>query len=131
MKNGYLRNNPEIIDELIKCLEDGVPIIYAGDYVGISEPTYYSYINKANDDIQAGKKNSIYIKFLKRVKKARSTFIQNNMKNIQTSANKGNWQSSAWLLERLDPETFALKKDFDNKHEENIEIVNDIPNSTK
>lgn len=125
----------ENIDKLIREIENGVPVKYACAIAGITEKTFYEYLNRAERDLENGKKNSPYIQFSESVKKAKAFFISTRIDSIRgygDSDEKGAWLASAWLLERLYPEEFALKKNIeDNNQTEAIEYVNDVPNTTK
>ena len=104
----------EFIDEFCKALSLGLSVKAACDYVGISEPAYYSYVNKADEDIKNGVKNSKYIKLMKRVKKAKSACKAYHMNKIREASENGNWQASAWTLERCFPDEFgkSIKNDI-------------------
>lgn len=41
------------------------------------------------------------------IQKAEAAFIQRQVANVQAAADKGNWQASAWLLERKFPSEFS------------------------
>ena len=47
------------------------------------------------------------VALLQRMKKAEAFKIEKNIDNIQTAADDGAWQASAWILERQHPEEFA------------------------
>ena len=44
---------------------------------------------------------------LARIKRAEAWKVEKNIGNIQTAADTGQWQASAWILERQHPEEFA------------------------
>ena len=110
----------------LEAIEMGFSNEKACDYACISEPTFYAWINRANAEIESGKKNSVYIKFLKDYKKAKSTFVMKHVKRITKASDDGTWQASAWLLERRCPDEFGLRNDV-NITNEKISVVNDIP----
>lgn len=101
-----LKLNKEIIDSFCNGLSIGLTARAACDYAGISEQSYYTYINQAKEDIDAGKK-TIYSEFFESVKKARAAFRIYHMSKIRDAAESGNWQASAWSLERLFPEEYG------------------------
>lgn len=110
----------------LEAIEMGFSNEKACDYASISEPTFYAWINRANAEIESGKKSSVYIKFLKDYKKAKSTFVMKHVKRITKASDDGTWQASAWLLERRCPDEFGLRNDV-NITNEKISVVNDIP----
>ena len=131
MAKGYLgKNESEKIKLLLEGLKLGMPVKHACDSAGISESGFYKYLQKAEKDIEDGKRTK-YVAFLESVKKAKSEFIRNNMAIIQRSAVKGNWQASAWLLERRCPDDFGLRAPANQEQQENIEYVSDVPSTTK
>lgn len=85
----------------------GLNVKASCDYAGISEPTYYTYINRASDDIARGKKNTKYAKFFYSVKKAEASFRVYHMSKIRDAAESGSWQASAWSLERCFPNEYG------------------------
>lgn len=99
----------ELIDNISSAFSLGLSTRGACDYVGISEPTYYSYINKAEDEIEKGKteEQSKYVKFFNTVKKAKAACRVFHMTQIRNAASSGNWQASAWTLERCFPDEFG------------------------
>lgn len=97
----------EFVDDFCNALSAGLSIKAACDYCLISEVTYYSYVNKAQNDIEAGVKNSKYVKFFNRVKKAKASFKLYHMAKIREAAESGSWQASAWSLERCCPDEFG------------------------
>ena len=104
----------DFIEEFCGALGLGLSIKAACDYCGISEPCYYSYVKKAETDLENGVKNSKYVKLFKRVKKAKSSFKAFHMKKIRDAAESGSWQASAWTLERCCPDEFgrSMKNDI-------------------
>lgn len=97
----------EFIEDFCKAISLGLSINAACDYCGISNVSYFSYINKAKDDIEKGVGNSKYVKFFNRVKKAKSNFKAYHMAKIREAAESGNWQASAWSLERCYPNEYG------------------------
>lgn len=99
----------EMIKELCKAKESGLSNIACCEYVGISEYTLYDYLKKAKRDEDNGmdEENSIYIKFAKEFKKSMSKFKVYHINLIKEASKKGNWQGSAWLLERCFPKEFG------------------------
>lgn len=97
----------EFIDDFCNAISLGLSINAACDYCSISNVSYFSYINKAKDELEKGVKNSKYIKFFNRVKKAKSHFKMYHMAKIREAAESGSWQASAWSLERCFPDEYG------------------------
>lgn len=88
-------------EDFIKLIKLGVPIRYACDGVGISEATYYQWM-------EWGKKNKSeqFVLFYRDVKRARADALKRNVAIVQKAAAK-TWQAAAWFLERSFPEQFG------------------------
>ena len=131
-RKGYLFNKQENekISAMLDNLRLGMPVYQACQSAGMSNSVFYKYLQLAEIDINNNVKNSKYVDFMDKVKKAQSDFVKNNMAIITKSAIKGSWQASAWLLERRCPEEFGLKNNNDKAKEENIIIENDVPSTT-
>lgn len=118
--------DPEIRSDFLKAIKLGLSIEKACEYAGVNELTFYNYQNKAEEDEKAGKKDTVYIKFIKEFKKARSACVIKHVLNISEASERGSWQASAWLLERRFSKDFAVKQEV-NVDLQPIKIVNDVP----
>jgi hypothetical protein len=122
----------EFVEDFCSAISLGLSIVGACDYCSISEVTYYAYIKKAEEEIANGVKNSKYVKFFNRVKKAKASFKAFHMKKIREAAESGNWQASAWSLERCCPNEYG--KYIQNEQKENgliPELVGALTNLRK
>lgn len=121
------KRNKDKIDIFLKKLEEGIPIKYATAIAGFDESTYFRAMQVAEEELEEGVDKSKHIEFYKSVKNAQAKFIAKNVENIQKAGTeKGVWQASAWLLERLDREHFGVKNK-EPEQVENIEVLNDVP----
>lgn len=93
-----LRLDESKIKDATKYVEAGNYAVVVCQFLGISEVTWYNWINKGEKDFIDGKDN-IYVKFFKSIKKAESVAEMRNVTIIQSSARE-NWQAAAWYLER-------------------------------
>lgn len=119
----------ETKEAFLTAIKMGLSNEKACDYAGINEGTIYNWINRGEEDEKNGKTDTIYFKFLKEYKKARSTCVIRHVANITQASENGNWQASAWVLERRFAKDFAVKQDFVDMVP--IKIVNDVPNPDK
>ena len=101
-----LLKKPDIITELVNARKKGLPIKYCAFTVGVSNNTLRNWIDRGENDILAGK-NTPYAKLAYEIRLAYAEFVGKNINNIQQNADDGNWQASAWLLERMAPEEFS------------------------
>ena len=115
MNNGKLTH--EITTQICKYIETGVPAKHACQAVGITEKTYYEWINKGKTQ-----KTGKYSKFSKSIKKAHSHHMAHNAAIIEKAAQNGKWQASAWMLERRHPDEWGNRQYQKIEHSGKIDI---------
>ena len=86
-----------LIEKAHKLVSEGHYAIVVCSYLGIAETSFYSWMRKAKEDIEAGK-NSIYVQFLQSIKEAEAKAEMRHLQTIAKAATEGNWQASAWFL---------------------------------
>ena len=101
-----IKLDKETAENFCKGLSLGLTAKGACDYAGISEQTYYTYLKQGREDAEDGKV-TIFSDFLESVKRARASFRIYHMSKIREAAESGNWQASAWSLERLFPDEYG------------------------
>lgn len=101
----------EMIREICRAKSQGLSNLACCDYVGINEMTLYNYIKKGEADEKEGKteETSIYVKFLREFKKTISKGKAYHLNLIRKASENGNWQASAWYLERAYPNEYSKK----------------------
>jgi len=110
----------DIQKRLLSAIEKGLSIIDSCEYAGISEKTYYNWLNKDIETIKdAGEQKKFFIQFLQNIKKAQS---ECQMYCLDFIMKDKSWQSKAWLLERRFPDRWA-KKDM-TLNENNEKVIN-------
>ena len=62
----------DIQHRLISAIEKGLTIVDACEYAGISEKTYYNWLNKNTDEIKDEEERKKFVQFLQDIKKAQS-----------------------------------------------------------
>lgn len=85
---------PELVDKLCELVSNGMSATKSCDAVGLSMSTYSEW-------------NRDKPEFTARIKRARSEGIASLLSTIQCAAKTGTWTAAAWLLERLEPETYG------------------------
>ena len=98
----------ELIEKAVKIVERGNYYKVAIDVLGISEHTWYNWMRQGEVDTNKGV-NSLMAQFFQSIKKAEATAIDRNLSIIQKAAMEGNWQASAWYLERKYPEQWGKR----------------------
>lgn len=117
----------EIIEDIKKAVAMGLNNKAVCDYVGLSEPTFYDYYAKGEEDFN-NNVESQFSKFFKSYKKARADFRIYHLAKIRQASESGSWQASAWCLERCMPDEFNLNRIKSQDEDDRIEIINDVPN---
>jgi len=120
-----MARKPKLTQELI---EQASKLIEAGNYqrhvamaIGVSEETWYRWLREGE---QSTDPKNLKRQFYEAIKKAEGRAIARNVALIQKAAQDGNWQASAWWLERRYPEEFGRRERiaFDNEPKLNIRI---------
>jgi len=101
---------------LLDYIKIGVPIKKAVVAAGISEKSFYVWLNRgmaererlatvpnAKADITEG----VFVQFLQRVEQARGEAIAKKVAVVAKSSVEGDWRAAAWWLERQLPEEFG------------------------
>lgn len=109
----------DIQQRLILAIERGLTIVDACEYSGISEKTYYNWLNKDTTQIKDDDERKKFVQFLQDIKKAQS---ECQMYCLDFIMKDKSWQSKAWLLERRFPDRWA-KKDM-TINENNEKVIN-------
>ena len=99
-----LKINEEVIEAFLGAIKGGAPIKSACGCAGISETTFYKWMNWADSD---RKDASTYAQFRDNIKKAQGQAAQRWLAIIEKAAMAGSWQAAAWKLERKYPEEFG------------------------
>ena len=102
---------PELIKRICKFVAEPQPIVIACQACGITETSYYEWLNRAKDEPE-----SIYSEFSKAVEKARAEGFQNLCRIIIREAPK-DWKAAARLLEGMYQDYFALRVKYEGKVE--------------
>ena len=87
----------ELIEKAHKLISEGHYAVVVCAYLGIAETTFYAWMRKAKEDIEANKK-TIYTQFSQSIKEAEAKAEMRHLQTIAKAATEGNWQASAWFL---------------------------------
>lgn len=96
---------PELQENFCKAIENGDSILGACGYVGISEKTYYNWIDRA----ESAKGRTKFVKFKECVDKAKAKALH-NFEQVITHASTEHWQAAAWMLERRYPNMYGKRE---------------------
>lgn len=92
--------NEELIEKFAAEIQDGLPVVYTCDLLGVSDTSYQNWMKRGKEDYEA-EQESVYNSFFVSIKKAYALYVK-NAKNEMRSKTNG-WQSIAWWLERTNP----------------------------
>jgi transposase len=107
---------PDLEQTILDYIRIGTPVRIAVTSAGVSEQTFYSWINRGVAErermkmIKGAKNNPsevIFLKFLESVERAKAEAITKKIAVIAKSGNDGDWRAAAWWLERQMPEEFG------------------------
>jgi hypothetical protein len=107
---------PHMEQTLLDYIRIGTPVRIAVTTAGVSEQTFYSWINRGMAErerlklVKGAKENPtevIFLKFLEQVEQAKAEAITKKVAVIAKSGNDGDWRAAAWWLERQMPEEFG------------------------
>lgn len=115
-----LRKDRDRADMVIDAIRNGHTTTMAAQAGGISRRTLYDWVDKgtaARDAIETDPEAKLtpndqeYLWFLEQYEKAQLARKQTLLARIEEAgSDAGKWQANAWLLERLYPEEFSMKR---------------------
>lgn len=106
--------NEQRKEAILTMLRAGSYIDDACRAVGISDATFYNWINRGRaqqDRVTAGleieENERPFLEFFEAVREADAEGIVSHVMNIDNAAKNGTWQASAWILERKQPKKWG------------------------
>lgn len=102
---------PELITQICKLLEKGMPIRLICGAVGITDACFYMWMQKG----EAGKKE--YIDFFSKVEAAKAKAVELYLDRLNNYSENGSVYATTWFLERRCPEEFGRRDKIDVKSE--------------
>jgi transposase len=94
----------ELQNKICRAIQQGNYIETASAYAGVHKSTIYDWLKRGNEET-----SGIYKDFSDAVEKALAVSEMRDLKIISDSAREGNWQASAWRLERRFPTRWGRK----------------------
>lgn len=117
-------NDPKVLSRLEQALKAGVTRKAAATYAGISEASFYSYLETAEADQENGKTDTPYLEFLEVVTRAEAEAEIHAVGTIR-NAMATDWRAAAFFLERRKKDEWGRQDRFEMKHEGQIRT--DVP----
>ena len=115
-----IRKDRERAEIIIKAIGDGFTTTMAAQAGGIARRTLYDWIYKGTDARDALESNpdthltpydTEYLWFLEQYELAQLARKKTLLSRIEAAgSDAGKWQANAWLLERLYPDEFSMKR---------------------
>ena len=107
-----LKLTEQTVKVIESAIERGMSQNNAALLAGISRDTYYKWLQKGKQALDEQDKNNPYLYFLYRMKRAKPKGELKLLENIHSAADgtdkiNGQWQASAWLLERTRPKQYG------------------------
>lgn len=99
----------DLIKEAERLLRAGNYTVTVCQFLGISERTWYNWLNEGEKDLEAGK-NNLKVQFFQSVKKAESTSEIRNVQVVQNAAQEGDWKAAMTYLERKFPDRWGRRE---------------------
>ena len=93
---GPSKYRPEVVEKILDRVRAGVPRKYAWAAAGISHETFYNWIEK-------------YVDFVEALTKAEADAVARNAALVERHALK-DWKAASWWLERRAPEEFGRQE---------------------
>lgn len=94
----------ELTSEITNYIREGNSPAASATLAGISPSTYFNWMSKGTNKEQG------YLEFSESIERAVAQSITLRIKEITTASKRGSWRASAWMLERLAPESFGRNR---------------------
>ena len=94
----------ELTSEITHYIREGNSPAASATLAGISRSTYFNWMSKGSNKEQG------FLEFSESVERAVAQSVSLRIIEITTASKKGSWRASAWMLERLAPESFGKNR---------------------
>jgi len=94
----------ELTKEITRFIREGNTPAISATLVGISRSTYFNWMSKGLN------KEPEFLEFSESIERAVAQSVSLRVIEITTASKKGSWRASAWMLERLAPESFGKNR---------------------
>ena len=108
----------ELIETICTEIKRGVPYKYASRIAGTSDVTVYNWRKRGESEPEDS--TSLYRKLYDEFERAKALAVAYRVETIRKSSEAGQWQASAWWLERVVPEEFGKKSVVDANVNANV-----------
>jgi hypothetical protein len=119
-------------EAILQDLRDEVPYLHAAESNGVGYKTFLNWLDNGKKDIEEGKNDSYYARFLQAVRKIEKDRIKRHTRNI--GSDERSHKGSEWILERAFWKQFGKTAEIElNERVERLENkkANDNVSETK
>lgn len=120
MKNGRpTKLTLEFIDQFAAEVQDGLPICYVCDLLGVTEVSYHNWMNQGKQDYEEDVE-SLHAEFFSKIKKAYAQFVKQSKNDMKDKTK--NWTAIAWWLERTNS-FFMPKQQIQADEDGKVQVI--------
>lgn len=102
------RCTPELAEAVASYIREIGFVSVAIGKAGLTSNVHYEWMQKGEEDIAAGRGDSPFAVYATTIKNAQAEFQYRQLRVVQEG--KQGWQSRAWMLERSDPQQYAIRQ---------------------
>lgn len=113
--------NDQLINEAVKLVQTGLNDADVCDALGIHRSSWYGWMKAGDTPLKK--------KLAKEVTRAKAMRKAYHLQNVVNSARDGNWQASAWYLERAYPQEYGRCQRLPEKDEKTLDAVRELMKS--
>lgn len=104
----------EIADQVAEHIREYGFVNVAVGLVELNRDNHYEWMARGTEDMANGLVDTPFAVYSVTIKKAQADFQAKAVKRVHGGSQ--GWQSSAWMLERSDPDQFALRVKQEHNH---------------
>lgn len=113
--------NEQLISEAVKLVQTGLNDADVCDALGIHPSSWYGWIKASDTPLKR--------KLAKEVVRAKAMRKAYHLQNVVNAARDGNWQASAWYLERAYPQEYGRCQRLPERDEKALDAVRELMRS--
>lgn len=113
--------NEQLISEAVKLVQTGLNDADVCDALGIHPSSWYGWIKACDTPLKK--------RLAKEVTRAKAMRKAYHLQNVVNAARDGNWQASAWYLERAYPQEYGRCQRLPEKDEKALDAVRELMKS--
>ena len=116
---GRSKLSDELIEKAGKLAEEGVPVTFICDSLGITRMSHSNWMRQGEDDFEQDV-DSFFARYFYTIKKGQANYVINAGRDIRSGRN--GWQGAAWWLERTRQE-FMPKQEITAGEDGKVQVI--------